>query len=271
MPAGHDSGSAAARPFLPLRPFSPCRPFLPCLDARPHNHATLPCHIAPSVARPCHPTVLFFLSFLPCLATLPRLSPDPTHPAVLTLPPIRPPAVPDLRHDPVCRPVFSAPLRPSSPRRPSGRPPFQPCGTTRSVALPAARPPDFTATPSPVRPPLHLPSLCPLPYNRSPVHGSAFLTPRTPRSAAPPPHRSAALENTSPGGFDRLLPAELSPSARKTADLAGKNSFFHAEAVSLQPQRQWYLPQTAARSGCADDTCINVEHTLHPGSRYGGS
>ncbi len=178
---------------------------------------------------------------LPCLATLPRLSPDPTHPAVLTLPPIRPPAVPDLRHDPVCRPVFSAPLRPSSPRRPSGRPP------------------------------LHLPSLCPLPYNRSPVHGSAFLTPRTPRSAAPPPHRSAALENTSPGGFDRLLPAELSPSARKTADLAGKNSFFHAEAVSLQPQRQWYLPQTAARSGCADDTCINVEHTLHPGSRYGGS
>ena len=177
---------------------------------------------------------------LPCLATLPRLSPDPTHPAVLTLPPIRPPAVPDLRHAP-------------------------------SVALPAARPPDFTATPSPVRPPLHLPSLCPLPYNRSPVHGSAFLTPRTPRSAAPPPHRSAALENTSPGGFDRLLPAELSPSARKTADLAGKNSFFHAEAVSLQPQRQWYLPQTAARSGCADDTCINVEHTLHPGSRYGGS
>ena len=208
---------------------------------------------------------------LPCLATLPRLSPDPTHPAVLTLPPIRPPAVPDLRHAPVCRPVFSAPLRPSSPRRPSGRPPFLPCGTTRSVALPAARPPDFTATPSPVRPPLHLPSLCPLPYNRSPVHGSAFLTPRTPRSAAPPPHRSAALENTSPGGFDRLLPAELSPSARKTADLAGKNSFFHAEAVSLQPQRQWYLPQTAARSGCADDTCINVEHTLHPGSRYGGS
>ena len=71
---------------------------------------------------------------LPCLATLPRLSPDPTHPAVLTLPPIRPPAVPDLRHDPVCRPVFSAPLRPSSPRRPSGRPPFLPCGTTRSVA-----------------------------------------------------------------------------------------------------------------------------------------
>ena len=157
--------------------------FLPCLDARPHNHAILPCHAAPSVAR----------SFLP-------------------------------------------PLRPSSPRRPSGRPPFQPCGTTRSVALPAARPPDFTATPSPVRPPLHLPSLCPLPYNRSPVHGSAFLTPRTPRSAAPPPHRSAALENTSPGGFDRLLPAELSPSARKTADLAGKNSFFHAEAVSLQPK-----------------------------------
>lgn len=129
---------------------------------------------------------------LPCLATLPRLSPDPTHPAVLTLPPIRPPAVPDLRHDPVCRPVFSAPLRPSSPRRPSGRPPFQPCGTTRSVALPAARPPDFTATPSPVRPPLHLPSLCPLPYNRSPVHGSAFLTPRTPRSAAQPLGHPAA-------------------------------------------------------------------------------
>lgn len=201
---------------------------------------------------------------LPCLATLPRLSPDPTHPAVLTLPPIRPPAVPDLRHDPVCRPVFSAPLRPSSPRRPSGR----------RRSCPAVRPglsPGLSPGPSPVRPPLHLPSSMPLPYNRSPVHGSAFLTPRTPRSAAPPPHRSAALENTSPGGFDRLLPAELSPSARKTADLAGKNSFFHAEAVSLQPQRQWYLPQTAARSGCADDTCINVEHTLHPGSRYGGS
>ncbi len=99
---------------------------------------------------------------LPCLATLPRLSPDPTHPAVLTLPPIRPPAVPDLRHDPVCRPVFSAPLRPSSPRRPSGRPP------------------------------LHLPSSMPLPYNRSPVHGSAFLTPRTPRSAAQPLGHPAA-------------------------------------------------------------------------------
>jgi len=77
---------------------------------------------------------------LPCLATLPRLSPDPTHPAVLTLPPIRPPAVPDLRHDPVCRPVFSAPLRPSSPRRPSGRPPFLPCGTTRSVTRSVTRP-----------------------------------------------------------------------------------------------------------------------------------
>ena len=219
----------------------------------PSGRSLLAAHSYPALTRG-HTTTL------PCLATLPRLSPDPTHPAVLTLPPIRPPAVPDLRHDPVCRPVFSAPLRPSSPRRPSGRPPFLPCGTTRSVT-----------GPSPGRPPLHLPSLCPLPYNRSPVHGSAFLTPRTPRSAAPPPHRSAALENTSPGGFDRLLPAELSPSARKTADLAGKNSFFHAEAVSLQPQRQWYLPQTAARSGCADDTCINVEHTLHPGSRYGGS
>ena len=201
---------------------------------------------------------------LPYLATLPRLSPGPA-------------------------------IRPSSPCRPSGHPPFQTCGTTRSVArsflppsgrpllaahpaarrsCPAVRPglsPGLSPGPSPVRPPLHLPSSMPLPYNRSPVHGSAFLTPRTPRSAAPPPHRSAALENTSPGGFDRLLPAELSPSARKTADLAGKNSFFHAEAVSLQPQRQWYLPQTAARSGCADDTCINVEHTLHPGSRYGGS
>lgn len=181
--------------------------FLPCLDARPHNHAILPCHAAPSVAR----------SFLP----------------------------------------------------PSGRPLLAAHPAARR-SCPAVRP-GLSPGPSPVRPPLHLPSLCPLPYNRSPVHGSAFLTPRTPRSAAPPPHRSAALENTSPGGFDRLLPAELSPSARKTADLAGKNSFFHAEAVSLQPQRQWYLPQTAARSGCADDTCINVEHTLHPGSRYGGS
>lgn len=207
---------------------------------------------------------------LPCLATLPRLSPDPTHPAVLTLPPIRPPAVPDLRHDSVCRPVFSAPGRsllaahPAARRSsPAVRPGLSPC------------PPPGLLTSQPLRHPSVRRSicrpLCPLPYNRSPVHGSAFLTPRTPRSAAPPPHRSAALENTSPGGFDRLLPAELSPSARKTADLAGKNSFFHAEAVSLQPQRQWYLPQTAARSGCADDTCINVEHTLHPGSRYGGS
>lgn len=219
--------------------------FLPCLDARPHNHAILPCHAAPSVARP-------YPSGRPHLAA---------HPATR-------------RSRPAARPGLSPGLfcpRPFSPRRPSGRPPFQPCGTTRSVALPAARPPDFTATPSPVRPPLHLPSLCPLPYNRSPVHGSAFLTPRTPRSAARPPSRSAALGNTPPDGFDRPLPAELSPSARNAEDLAGKNSFFHAEAVSLQPQRQWYLPQTAARSGCADDTCINVEHTLHPGSRYGGS
>ena len=222
--------------------------FLPCLDARPHNHAILPCHAAPSVARPCHPTVLFFLSFLPCLdarphnhATLPcHIAPSVARPYPSGRPHLA--AHPATRRSsPAARPglspgLFCPPLRPSSPRRPSGRPPFQPCGTTRSVALPAARPPDFTATPSPVRPPLHLPSLCPLPYNRSPVHGSAFLTPRTPRSAAPPPHRSAALENTSPGGFDRLLPAELSPSARKTADLAGKNSFFHAEAVSLQPK-----------------------------------
>ena len=119
---------------------------------------------------------------LPRLATLPRLSPDPTHPAVLTLPPIRPPAVPDLRHDPVCRPVFSAPLRPSSPRRPSGRPPFLPCGTTRSVTRSVTRP---------VRRSICRP-LCPLPYNRSPVHGSAFLTPRTPRSAAQPLGHPAA-------------------------------------------------------------------------------
>lgn len=223
----------------------------------PSGRSLLAAHSYPALTRG-HTTTL------PYLATLPRLSPGPA-------------------------------IRPSSPCRPSGHPPFQTCGTTRSVArsflppsgrpllaahpaarrsCPAVRPglsPGLSPGPSPVRPPLHLPSSMPLPYNRSPVHGSAFLTPRTPRSAAPPPHRSAALENTSPGGFDRLLPAELSPSARKTADLAGKNSFFHAEAVSLQPQRQWYLPQTAARSGCADDTCINVEHTLHPGSRYGGS
>ena len=151
----------------------------------PSGRSLLAAHSYPALTRG-HTTTL------PYLATLPRLSPDPTHPAVLTLPPIRPPAVPDLRHDPVCRPVFSAPLRPSSPRRPSGRPPFQPCGTTRSVALPAARPPDFTATPSPGRPPLHLPSSMPLPYNRSPVHGSAFLTPRTPRSAAQPLGHPAA-------------------------------------------------------------------------------
>lgn len=208
----------------------------------PSGRSLLAAHSYPALTRG-HTTTLS------CLATPPRLSPG----------------------------LFCP--RPFSPRRPSGRPPFQSCGTTRSVALPAARPPDFTATPSPVRPPLHLPSLCPLPYNRSPVHGSAFLTPRTPRSAAQPlghpaarpPSRSAALGNTPPDGFDRPLPAELSPSARNAEDLAGKNSFFHAEAVSLQPQRQWYLPQTAARSGCADDTCINVEHTLHPGSRYGGS
>lgn len=230
----------------------------------PSGRSLLAAHSYPALTRG-HTTTL------PYLATLPRLSPGP---AIRPSSPCRPSGHPPFQTCGTTRSVarsFLPPLRPSSPRRPSGRPPFQPCGTTRSVALPAARPPDFTATPSPVRPPLHLPSLCPLPYNRSPVHGSVFLTPRTPRSAAPPPHRSAALEKTSPGGFDRLLPAELSPSARKTADLAGKNSFFHAEAVSLQPQRQWYLPQTAARSGCADDTCINVEHTLHPGSRYGGS
>ena len=256
----------------------------------PSGRSLLAAHSYPALTRG-HTTTL------PCLATLPRLSPDPTHPAVLTLPPIRPPAVPDLRHAPVCRPTL--PIRPSSPCRPSGHPPFQTCGTPRSVARsflpPSGRPllaahpaarrscpavrPGLSPGPSPVRPPLHLPSSMPLPYNRSPVHGSAFLTPRTPRSAAQPlghpaarpPSRSATLGNTPPGGFDRLLPAELSPSARNAEDLAGKNSFFHAEAVSLQPQRQWYLPQTAARSGCADDTCINVEHTLHPGSRYGGS
>lgn len=111
---------------------------------------------------------------LPCLATLPRLSPDPTHPAVLTLPPIRPPAVPDLRHDPVCRPVFSAPGRSLLAAHPAAR-----------RSCPAVRP-GLSPGPSPVRPPLLLPSSMPLPYNRSPVHGSAFLTPRTPRSAAPP-------------------------------------------------------------------------------------
>lgn len=115
----------------------------------PSGRSLLAAHSYPALTRG-HTTTLS------CLATPPRLSPG----------------------------LFCP--RPFSPRRPSGRPPFQPCGTTRSVALPAARPPDFTATPSPVRPPLHLPSLCPLPYNRSPVHGSAFLTPRTPRSAAPP-------------------------------------------------------------------------------------
>lgn len=219
----------------------------------PSGRSLLAAHSYPALTRG-HTTTL------PYLATLPRLSPGPA-------------------------------IRPSSPCRPSGHPPFQTCGTTRSVARsflpPSGRPllaahpaarrscpavrPGLSPGPSPGRPPLHLPSSMPLPYNRSPVHGSAFLTPRTPRSAAPPPHRSAALGNTPPGGFDRPLPAELSPSARNAEDLAGKNSFFHAEAVSLQPQRQWYLPQTAARSGCADDTCINVEHTLHPGSRYGGS
>ena len=246
--------------------------FLPCLDARPHNHAILPCHAAPSVARPCHPTVLFFLSFLPCLdarphnhATLPcHIAPSVARPY--------PSGRPHLAAHPATRrssPAARPGLSPGLFCPPSGRPLLAAHPAARR-SCPAVRP-GLSPGPSPVRPPLHLPSLCPLPYNRSPVHGSAFLTPRTPRSAAPPPHRSAALENTSPGGFDRLLPAELSPSARKTADLAGKNSFFHAEAVSLQPQRQWYLPQTAARSGCADDTCINVEHTLHPGSRYGGS
>ena len=93
----------------------------------PSGRSLLAAHSYPALTRG-HTTTL------PYLATLPRLSPDPTHPAVLTLPPIRPPAVPDLRHDPVCRPVFSAPLRPSSPRRPSGHPPFQTCGTPRSVA-----------------------------------------------------------------------------------------------------------------------------------------
>ena len=58
---------------------------------------------------------------LPCLATLPRLSPAPTHPAVLTLPPIRPPAVPDLRHAPVCRPGFSAPGRSLLAAHPAAR------------------------------------------------------------------------------------------------------------------------------------------------------
>ena len=141
----------------------------------PSGRSLLAAHSYPALTRG-HTTTL------PCLATLPRLSPDPTHPAVLTLPPIRPPAVPDLRHDPVCRPVFSAPLRPSSPRRPSGRPPFLPCGTTRSVTRSVTRP---------VRRSICRP-LCPLPYNRSPVHGSAFLTPRTPRSAAQPLGHPAA-------------------------------------------------------------------------------
>lgn len=120
----------------------------------PSGRSLLAAHSYPALARG-HTTTL------PYLATLPRLSPGPA-------------------------------IRPPSPCRPSGHPPFQTCGTTRSVALPAARPPDFTATPSPVRPPLHLPSLCPLPYNRSPVHGSAFLTPRTPRSAAQPLGHPAA-------------------------------------------------------------------------------
>lgn len=101
--------------------------FLPCLDARPHNHAILPCHAAPSVAR----------SFLP----------------------------------------------------PSGRPLLAAHPAARR-SCPAVRP-GLSPGPSPVRPPLHLPSSMPLPYNRSPVHGSAFLTPRTPRSAARPLSRSA--------------------------------------------------------------------------------
>lgn len=100
--------------------------FLPCLDARPHNHAILPCHAAPSVAR----------SFLP----------------------------------------------------PSGRPLLAAHPAARR-SCPAVRP-GLSPGPSPVRPPLHLPSSMPLPYNRSPVHGSAFLTPRTPRSAAQPLSRS---------------------------------------------------------------------------------
>ena len=149
---------------------------------------------------------------LPYLATLPRLSPGPA---------IRPsssscPSYPALTRGhtttlsclatpPRLSPGLFCP-RPFSPRRPSGHPPFQTCGTPRSVARsflpPSGRPllaahpaarrscpavrPGLSPGPSPVRPPLHLPSSMPLPYNRSPVHGSAFLTPRTPRSAAPP-------------------------------------------------------------------------------------
>ena len=216
----------------------------------PSGRSLLAAHSYPALTRG-HTTTL------PYLATLPRLSPGPA---------IRPsssscPSYPALTrgHTTTLPCLATLPRLSPDPTHPAAR-----------RSCPAVRP-SLSPGPSPGRPPLHLPSSMPLPYNRSPVHGSAFLTPRTPRSAARPPSRSAALGNTPPDGFDRPLPAELSPSARNAEDLAGKNSFFHAEAVSLQPQRQWYLPQTAARSGCADDTCINVEHTLHPGSRYGGS
>lgn len=141
----------------------------------PSGRSLLAAHSYPALTRG-HTTTL------PYLATLPRLSPGPTHPAVLTLPPIRPPAVPDLRHAPVCRPVFSAP--------PSGRPLLAAHPAARR-SCPAVRP-GLSPGPSPVRPPLHLPSSMPLPYNRSPVHGSAFLTPRTPRSAAQPLGHPAA-------------------------------------------------------------------------------
>lgn len=165
----------------------------------PSGRSLLAAHSYPALTRG-HTTTL------PYLATLPRLSPGPA---------IRPsssscPSYPALPHCPVCRPTL--PIRPSSPCRPSGHPPFQTCGTTPSVARsflpPSGRPllaahpaarrscpavrPGLSPGPSPVRPPLHLPSSMPLPYNRSPVHGSAFLTPRTPRSAAQPLGHPAA-------------------------------------------------------------------------------
>ena len=87
----------------------------------PSGRSLLAAHSYPALTRG-HTTTL------PYLATLPRLSPGPA---------IRPsssscPSYPALPHCPDYRPTL--PIRPSSPCRPSGHPPFQTCGTTRSVA-----------------------------------------------------------------------------------------------------------------------------------------
>ena len=148
----------------------------------PSGRSLLAAHSYPALTR-CHTTTL------PYLATLPRLSPDPTHPAVLFFLSFLP-CLDARPHNHAILPCHAAPSVARSFLPPSGRPLLAAHPAARR-SCPVVRP-GLSPGPSPGRPPLHLPSSMPLPYNRSPVHGSAFLTPRTPRSAAQPLGHPAA-------------------------------------------------------------------------------